>query len=108
MVKLVDRAMMKTYTTGTGTTVSLDQSFAGFQVFSVAGLNQGDEFHYVIEDGTAWETGLGVMGLAQFERTLIDSSTGSLLDLTGNATVFVTVLASDMIIQGDVVDGGTY
>jgi len=108
MVKLVDRAMMKTYTTGTGTTVTLDDSYAGFQVFSVAGLNQGDEFHYVIEDGTAWETGLGVMGLAQFERTLIDSSTGSLLNLSGSATVYVTVLSSDMIIQGDIVDGGTY
>ena len=108
MVKLVDRAMMKTYTTGTGGTITLDDSVAGFQVFSTAGLNQGDEFHYVIEDGTDWETGLGVMGLAEFQRTRIAGSSPLRLDLTGNAIVYVTALSSDLIVQGDTIDGGTY
>jgi hypothetical protein len=97
MVKLVNRAKMTTATTGTGP-VTLGSASSGYQTFADAGLVNGDTVGYVIEDGTAWEIGTGTYTSSgtTLSRSLEESSTGSLLDLSGTATVFVTVLASDL------------
>ncbi len=58
----------------------------------------GDTATYVIEDGTAWETGTATAGTTAtvFTRELSASSTGSLLSLTGSATMYFTPNAADM------------
>jgi hypothetical protein len=97
MTKLVNRAKMETATTGTGT-ITLGSAVSGFQSFASAGVANADSVRYVIEDGTAWEIGVGVYTSSgtTMSRTLNESSTGSLLNLSGSATVYVTAAAADL------------
>lgn len=95
MTKLVNRAKMTSTTSGTGT-LTLSAAVDGFQSFSAAGVSNGDTVSYVIENGTAWEVGTGVYNANTLTRSLVESSTGSLLNLSGTSVVFLTITASEI------------
>ena len=88
---------MTTATTGTGT-ITLGAAESGYQSFADAGVVDTDVVRYVIEDGTDWEIGTGTYTATgtTLSRTLGESSTGSLLDLTGSAVVYVSATAADL------------
>jgi hypothetical protein len=95
MPDVFNRARMTTATTGTGT-ITLGSAVVKYQTFANAGVTNGTVVHYTIEDGTAWEIGTGTYTVTgtTLSRTLVQSSTGSLLSLSGNAEVFITAPAS--------------
>ena len=95
MVTLVNRAKVATATTGTGT-ITLGAAESGYQAFADAGVVNSDVVRYTIEDGDAWEIGTGTYSAGTLTRVLDESSTGSLLNLTGNAVVFVSATEADL------------
>ena len=103
MVTLADRVRVTTSTTGQGT-VTLGSASSGYQTFAAGGISDGDVVRYVIEDnsGAAFEIGTGTYTHAslQLTRNLSSSSTGSLLNLSGSAVVFISPSAADLEVNG--------
>ena len=98
MVTLVNRAKMTTSTTGTGT-ITLASADLGFQPFAAAGVTDGDIVRYVIEDGTSWEIGTGTYTASgtTLSRSVSESSnSGSAINLSGSAKVFVSATSDDI------------
>lgn len=99
MAKLVNLAQMTTTTTGTGP-ITLASATTGFRSFTAAGVNSGDAVSYSIYDSNQHEYGVGVVtvtgSVITMSRTLGGSTTGSLLSLTGSATVSLSPRAEDI------------
>lgn len=101
MVKFADRVKVATATTGTGI-LSLGAAQSGFQNFASGGISNGDEVRFVIEDGSAFEISSGIYTHSgtTLSRVLSSSSTGSLLNLSGSAIVFISPSSEDLTLSG--------
>ena len=98
MPKLANRARMTTATTGTGT-ITLGAATGGYRTFAAAGIVSGNQVRYVIEDGAAWEIGLGTYtatGTTLSRGPNASSNAGAAIALTGSAVVFITAVAEDI------------
>ena len=100
MVTFANRAKVSTSTTGTGT-ITLGTAVDGYQSFADAGVVNSDVVRYTIEDGDAWEIGSGTYSAGTLTRVLDESSTGSLLNLSGDAVVYVTAAGEDIVQPSD-------
>lgn len=89
-------------TPGTGN-VTIGSAVSTFQTPSAAGGVTGDILPITFVDGTAWEESYCYFDSAAgtLARTLLKSSTGSLLSLTSAAVGAVTNFARDAIGKGD-------
>ncbi len=102
-----NRVKFATATTGTGP-ITVGAGSSGFRTPATAGMLDGDYSRYVIEDGTAWETGISIASSSAgvLSRVFEESSTGSLLNLSGSATMYFTLTAArvrSLITQGQLV-----
>jgi hypothetical protein len=95
---LYDRVFFTTATTGTGT-ITAGAAESGFRNLAGAAILDGTTVEYAITDGTAFETGTGVVGGASttMTRDVSQSSAANApLNLSGSAKVFITPIAAQM------------
>ena len=91
---LLNRVKTATATTGTGT-VTVGAAVTPYQSWAASGAVDGGFYDYLIEDGLSWELGVGMYNASLGTLTRpgpgvdpsFSSSTGSLLSLSGAATV---------------------
>jgi microcystin-dependent protein len=97
-LKGYDRVMVVTATTGTGT-VTCGAAVTGFRPLTGVVANAATVRYLIEDDGVsgAWEIGSGAFTDSSntLTRTLIASSTGALLNLSGNARVSLIASALD-------------
>lgn len=113
MATLANRAKMTTATTGTGT-ITLGSAADGYQTFAAAGISNGDTVRYTLEDGDNWEIGTGTYtasGTSLTRAVTESSNSGSAINLSGDAVVFLTLAAQDLsptvTLTGAVTGSGT-
>jgi hypothetical protein len=96
-IKFANRVKVTSTTTGTGT-ITLGSAVESFQTFSDGGILDGNSVRYTIVDTNDWEVGTGVYTHSgtTMSRSLEESSTGSLLNLSGEQEVFITTSATDI------------
>jgi hypothetical protein len=91
---------MTTATTGTAT-ITLGSAVGGFLSFAGAGIPDGAQVSYGINDGSGGEAGRGryTASGTTLSRDIIYESTngGAAISLSGSAQVFVTALAEDFV-----------
>jgi len=85
-------------TPGTGA-VTPGSAVSTFQTPSGAGAVSGDVLPITFVDGTAWEESYCLWNGTTLTRTLLRSSTGSLLSLTSAAVGGVTLFAQDLPVR---------
>jgi hypothetical protein len=97
MAKLYNLIRVSTATTGSETVV-LGNAITGFLNFITGGVQDGEIVSYGIKDGNNHEVGRGTYSASgsNLTRSLLKSTTGSLLDLSGTADIYITVLAEDI------------
>lgn len=102
---LLNRAKANTATTGTGA-VTPGGAVTPFQTWSAAGATSGNWYDYLIEDGAAWEMGVGLYNGTTITRggpgvdPWFTSSTGALLNLSGSATIACVANKDTLTIGG--------
>lgn len=85
-------------TPGTGT-ITLGSASTGFWSFASAGVNDGEEVMYCVEDGTSWEIGYGVYtssGTTLSRNVTASSNSNSLVSLTSGAIVTLVLGVENM------------
>lgn len=95
MLVFYDMVKATTATTGSGS-ITVGSAVSPYRGFSGI-VADGVTIRYLILDGSAWERGYGVYtsGTGVLTRNLECSSTGSLLSLSGSATVEIVAGAKD-------------
>jgi len=101
MSVIANRVKVATSTIGTGN-IDLGTAVTGFQSFADGGVTNGQVVSYAIEDGAAWEIGTGTYTTGTpdtLSRTVIESSdSDAAISLSGSAVVFITALASELVL----------
>ena len=106
MVTLVNRVRITTASTGTGT-LTPGGAVDGFQDLAAAGVINGDELRYLLEEGSAWELGVGTYtaGTNTLTRSVIQSSAvGQPIHLTGTAIISLVITAEDLAAKVEISD----
>ncbi len=84
--------------------LTMTGAVASFQTWQQAGAVTSNPYSYLIQDGNAWELGTGVYslvgGVESLSRSLLQSSSGGLLNLSGSATVACVAMVSDYATGG--------
>lgn len=102
---LTNRAKANTSTVGTGA-VTPGSAVSPFQTWSASGAISGISYDYLIEFGTAWECGTGLYNGTTITRPgpgvdpNFESSTGSLLSLSGTGATIANVENKNTAGQG--------
>jgi len=90
---------MTTATTGTGT-ITLGSAVSGYRTFAGSGVNDGDIVAYGIIDGANSEAGTGTYtasGTTLTRNVRQSTNSNTAISLSGNAQVFITACAEDLI-----------
>ena len=97
--KIANRVKMTVSgTPGTGT-ITLGSAVAGFQSFAAASVSNADTVPYIIEDGAAWEIGVGTYtatGTTMSRSVTASSNSGNPINATSAAIVMISPLAADL------------
>ena len=97
--RYLNRAKTALLTTGTAETVTLGAAEKGYQTFAEAGIQDGDQVRYVIEDKAAWEIGLAIYSATgpTLTRGVTESSDGGTrIALTDKAVIFASMAGEDI------------